>query len=82
MKFVGRFKKDDVVAHAHNIGKYYVVLKDTIDGIYEVRRKEDEGLYEKYETFFFMEEYLLSIIDRRDRWLDELLEKNIHNDNK
>jgi hypothetical protein len=81
-KYNPRFKKGDIVAHVSNIGKYYIVLRDNMDGTYEVRLKEDEGIFTEFVTYFFMEEYLLSKEERRNKWLEDLLKNNDINDNR
>lgn len=81
-KYNPRFKKGDLVAHVNNIGKYYIVICDNGDSTYEVRLKEDDGIFNTTETFFFMEEYLLSKGERRNKWLEDLLKNNDIDDNR
>jgi hypothetical protein len=68
-RYTPKFKKGDLVAHTNIIGKFYIIIRDNRDGTYEARLNEDGWEL----TFVFMEEYLLSKEDRRDKWLEDLL---------
>jgi hypothetical protein len=66
---VKKFEDGDVVCHIVDLNKYYTIIRDRLDGTFEV---EDFSTTNKL-THIFIGEYLLSKSEKREYILNELL---------
>jgi hypothetical protein len=66
------FQPGEIVAHKYHADKYFIVVRNQLDGSYVVK-DVDFSLYVSSNEFVFMEEYLQTKQERRNDRIDDLL---------
>ncbi len=71
-QFKKEFKPGDIVAHKYNLNRFYIVVRNLLDGSYVVK-DANVSLYGVADEYVFMVEYLQTKQEHRNDRIDDLL---------